>query len=99
MSIRAPLYRSLISDDAAERRSGLFQVLLILDDRIAQFETLRRQLEMAVEQLDRTAKRKSSRHVPEAASCENNKALRLSRRNEEKSTIEASLTALVAGSE
>ncbi|WP_230482478.1 hypothetical protein [Sphingomonas sp. Leaf21] len=53
MAVSNQLHKALASDDPAERRDGLLQLALLLGDRIELLDGLRRQAELAVQQIDR----------------------------------------------
>ncbi len=54
MAALISLHKALASDDRSERRDGLLQLALLLDDRISQLQAVRHHLDMAVQQMDRS---------------------------------------------
>ncbi len=65
MAARPPLHKALASDDSEERRSGMFQLLLLLDDRIAHLSGLRDQVEIAIGLMDKRNLGRVSRETGE----------------------------------
>lgn len=60
MTVSFPLHKALASDDPIERRDALMQLALLLGDRIAQLEGVQRQVNLAVQQMDRNSGNKNS---------------------------------------
>lgn len=60
MAVSFPLHKGLASDDPTERRDALMHLALLLGDRIAQLEGVQRQVNLAVQQMDRNSGTKNS---------------------------------------